>query len=491
MNRFSIGVRLAISFSFLVSILIVIGWLGLNRMDSVNADLNDISYRRWAKVQLAQEVSAYSNLNDRLLEGAILTGKDAEVASLLANRGRNVSQISEIIQKLNKQIESPRERELLRQVEEDRSVSLESIAHITDSLRNGKIDQARETMVTEVIPHLDTLRAAWDSFTQFEEAQMRQARDQSEAHYAVARRLTTLLILLAFLTATAIAIFITRAMVREVAERERAKQEIRKLNDDLEKKVAGRTEELARAIRHLETEVTERRRKEEDLLRLAAIVECSEDSIIATDLNGRITDWNAGAEKVFKYSRAEAVGMPVTIIAPPERRHEPFETLAKIRKGAGVIQLETVRMTQNGKPVHVSLTVSPIRDRAGRLTGLGRHRSRHHRTDRNGSGAAPLRSELSLGDRKLPVWSAANFAGRPHPARESSRRKDAGLQLGKRASWLQHGQRYLPPPSGPRQGDRTGSRHGVPQGRRSRVEAPQRLAHHGAVQQPRGEKSSG
>ena len=148
MNRFSIGVRLAISFSFLVSILIVIGWLGLNRMDSVNADLNDISYRRWAKVQLAQEVSAYSNLNDRLLEGAILTGKDAEVASLLANRGRNVSQISEIIQKLNKQIESPRERELLRQVEEDRSVSLESIAHITDSLRNGKIDQARETMVT-------------------------------------------------------------------------------------------------------------------------------------------------------------------------------------------------------------------------------------------------------------------------------------------------------------------------------------------------------
>jgi two-component system cell cycle sensor histidine kinase/response regulator CckA len=369
MNRFSIGVRLAISFSFLVSILIVIGWLGLNRMDSVNADLNDISYRRWAKVQLAQEVSSYSNLNDRLLEGAILTGKDAEIASLLANRGRNVSQITEIIQKLNKQIESPRERELLGQVDEDRSVSLESIAHVTDLLRNGKIDQARETMVTEVIPHLDALRAAWDSFTQFEEAQMRQARDQSQAHYAVARRLTTLLILLAFLTATAIAIFITRAMVREVAERERAKQEIRKLNDDLEKKVAGRTEELARAIRHLETEVTERRRKEEDLLRLAAIVECSEDSIIATDLNGRITDWNAGAEKVFRYSRAEAVGMPVTIIAPPERRHEPFETLAKIRKGAGVIRLETVRMRQNGRPVHVSLTVSPIRDQAGRLTG--------------------------------------------------------------------------------------------------------------------------
>jgi len=369
MNRFSIGVRLAISFGFLVSILIAIGWLGLNRMDRVNADLNDISYRRWAKVQLAQEVSSYASLNDRLLEGAVLTGKETDMASLLADRARNISQITEIIQKLNKEIESPRERELLRKVEEDRSVSLESMARITDLLKEGKLDPAREAMVTEVIPHIDALHADWDGFTQFEEAQMRQARDQSEANYTVARRLTALLILLALLTAAAIAIFITRAMVREVAERERAKQEIRKLNDDLEKKVAGRTEELARAIRHLEIEVTERRRKEEDLLRLAAIVECSEDSIIATDLNGRITDWNAGAEKMFRYPRAEAVGMPVTIIAPPERRNEPFETLAKIKKGAGVIRLETVQMTQNGRPVHVSLTVSPIRDQAGRLTG--------------------------------------------------------------------------------------------------------------------------
>ena len=394
MNRFSIGVRLAISFSFLISILIVVGWLGLNRMDRVNADLNDISYRRWAKVQLAQEVVSYSDLNDRLLEGAILTGKKEEIASLVANRGRNVSHITEIIQTLNKQIESPKEREFLRRVDQERSVALESIARITDLLNDGKLDQAREMMATDVIPHLDALRDAWDSFTQFDESQMRQARDQSQANYAVARRLTALLILLAFFAATAVSIFITRAMVREVEERERAKRETRKLNDDLEKKVAGRTEELARAIRHLETEVTERRRKEEDLLRLAAIVECSEDSIIATDLHGRITDWNGGAEKVFGYSRAEAVGMPVTIIAPPERRHEPLETLTKIRKGAGVIQLETVRMRQDGKPVHVSLTVSPIRDQAGRLTGSAA--IARDTTDRIEMEAALRRSEANF-----------------------------------------------------------------------------------------------
>ncbi len=369
MNRSSIGVRLAIAFSFLVSILIVVGWLGLSRMDRINADLNDINYRRWAKVQLAQQAISYSQLSSRLLEGAILTAQPEEIASLLAQRERNAGRITEIVQKLDKQVESARERELLRQVENARSAALESIARITGLLKSGKLEQAREMMAGEVLPRVDALQDAWNGFTQFEESQMRHARDQSQANYTIGRRLTTLLILLAFLAAIAIAIYVTRAMVREVEERERAKREIRKLNDDLEKKVAGRTEELARAIRYLENEVTERRRKEEDLLRLAAIVECSQDSIIATDLDGRITNWNAGAEKIFGYARADAVGMPVTIIAPPERRHEPLETLAKIRKGAGVIQLETVRMRQDGQPVHVSLTVSPIRDRAGRLTG--------------------------------------------------------------------------------------------------------------------------
>src|SRR5579872_3217048 len=319
MNRISIGVRLAIAFSFVVSILIVVGWLGLNRMARINADLNDINYRRWARLQLAQEAITYSNLNNRLLHGALLSGRQEEAASLLDQRERNVQRIADIVQTLNKEVESARERELLRQLDQERAAALEGIARITGLLKGGKFDQARVVMTNDVIPRIDALHDAWNYFTQFEALQMQQARDQSQANYSSARRLTTWLILLAFLAATSIGIFVTRAMVREVEQRERTKREARKLNDDLEKKVAERTEELARAIRHLETEATERRRKEEDLLRLAAIVECSEDAIIAADLDGKITDWNAGAEKMFGYSRAEAVGMPVTIIAPPER----------------------------------------------------------------------------------------------------------------------------------------------------------------------------
>src|SRR5260370_904387 len=369
MNRVSIGVRLAMAFSFVVSILIVVGWFGLNRMARINADLNDINYRRWSKVQLAQEALTYSNMNNRLLQGAILSGRKEEIASLLEQRERNIKRVTDIIQTLNLRVESTKERELLQELEQERTATLEGITRVIDLLQGGKSEPARLVMANEVIPRIDTLHDTWNYFTQFEALQMQNARDQSQANYASARRFPTCLILFAFLCAAGIGVFATRAMVREVEERERTKLEARKLKDDLERKVAERTEALARAIRHLEGEVTERRRKEEDLLRLAAIVECSEDAIIAADLDGKITDWNAGAERMFGYSRAEATGMPVSIIVPPELRHEPVQILAKVRKGVGVTNQETLRLRQDGKPVHVSLTVSPIRDQSGRLTG--------------------------------------------------------------------------------------------------------------------------
>src|SRR5690348_3946727 len=369
MKRISIGVRLSIAFSIVVSIVIAVGWSGLNRMARINADLNDISYRRWSKIQLAQEAVIYSNLNNRLLQGAILSVRQEQVAPLLDQRQRNSRRITDIFQTLQKAVESPRERELLRRLDEERTATTEAVGRVTDLLQAGKIQQARTLMAGDVILQIDALHDTWTRFTQFQEQQMEQARDQSQANYAKARRLTSWLIVLAFLAAAGIGVFVTRAMVREVEQRERTKQEARKLNDDLEKKVAERTEELARAIRHLESEATERRRKEEDLLRLAAIVECSEDAIIAADLSGKITDWNPGAQRMFGYARAEAVGMPVTLLASPDRKKEAREILARIRKGAGVINQETVRVRQDGKSVHVSLTVSPIRNQAGRLTG--------------------------------------------------------------------------------------------------------------------------
>jgi PAS domain S-box-containing protein len=106
--------------------------------------------------------------------------------------------------------------------------------------------------------------------------------------------------------------------------------------------------------------------------RLAAIIESSDDAIVAKDLNGIITSWNRGAERIFGYTEAEAAGKPITIIIPPERLDEEPTILARIRSGERVDHYETVRRRKDGTLIDVSLTVSPIKDAKGRIAGASK-----------------------------------------------------------------------------------------------------------------------
>ena len=105
---------------------------------------------------------------------------------------------------------------------------------------------------------------------------------------------------------------------------------------------------------------------------LAAIVEWSQDAIIGKSLDGIIHSWNRGAERVFGYSAAEAVGQHITFIIPEERRTEEGEVMARIRAGLPVSHFETVRRTKDGRLIEISLGVSPIRDAAGRVIGASK-----------------------------------------------------------------------------------------------------------------------
>ena len=119
--------------------------------------------------------------------------------------------------------------------------------------------------------------------------------------------------------------------------------------------------------------------------RLAAIVESSDDAIISKDLNGIITSWNRAAERIFGYMAGEAIGRPVTIIIPPERRNEEQVVIARIRSGKSVEHFETVRVRKDGAPIEVSISVSPIRDAAGTVVGaskIARDITEHRRLDR-------------------------------------------------------------------------------------------------------------
>jgi two-component system, cell cycle sensor histidine kinase and response regulator CckA len=115
-------------------------------------------------------------------------------------------------------------------------------------------------------------------------------------------------------------------------------------------------------------DITGRNRAEHER-QLAAIVESSGDAIIARDLNGMITSWNKGAEGIFGYAAPEVIGQPLSVLVPPERSGEIAQIMERLKRGEQVDHHETVRLAKNGRHVQVSLTVSPIRDKHGKLVG--------------------------------------------------------------------------------------------------------------------------
>ena len=119
-------------------------------------------------------------------------------------------------------------------------------------------------------------------------------------------------------------------------------------------------------------DVTRQKKLEEAALRLAAIVESSDDAIASKDLNGIITSWNRSAEKLFGYKSEEIVGKPVTIIIPPELHHDEHMILSKIRRGEKIDHFETIRLHKNGERIEVSLTISPVKDESGKVIGAAK-----------------------------------------------------------------------------------------------------------------------
>ncbi|MDD5142341.1 PAS domain S-box protein [Methanoregula sp.] len=116
-------------------------------------------------------------------------------------------------------------------------------------------------------------------------------------------------------------------------------------------------------------DITDRKRAEEERAILASIVEHSEDAIIGKSLTGIILSWNAGAAKMYGYSAEEAIGRHVSMLLPLEREYDLSDILEPIRQGVPVIQRDSVRMKKDGQLIHVSLTISPIKDRNGMLIG--------------------------------------------------------------------------------------------------------------------------
>jgi PAS domain S-box-containing protein len=116
----------------------------------------------------------------------------------------------------------------------------------------------------------------------------------------------------------------------------------------------------------------ERKQVDDARAKLAAIVESSDDGIVSKDLNGVVTSWNKGAERIFGYKAEEMIGRPITTIIPPHLHSDEPVILSKIQSGERIDHFETVRVAKNGDLIDVSLTISPVKDENGRVVGAAK-----------------------------------------------------------------------------------------------------------------------
>lgn len=119
-------------------------------------------------------------------------------------------------------------------------------------------------------------------------------------------------------------------------------------------------------------DITETKKTHETQAMLAAIVNSSDDAIISKDLNGIITSWNLSAAKMFGYTSEEAIGKHISLIIPKDRLHEEAEIIRNIKEGNKIDHIETIRVRKDGTEINISLTVSPIKNRYGKVVGASK-----------------------------------------------------------------------------------------------------------------------
>ena len=164
---------------------------------------------------------------------------------------------------------------------------------------------------------------------------------------------------------------------------------------------------LEEVNRKLAEEIAERKWAEQVRSRLSAVVESSDDAIISKTLEGIITSWNRGAENIFGYSSAEALGKSMRMLLPPERVNEESDILERIGRGESVEHFETVRVRKDGQKVDVSVTISPIRDDSGAIVGasnIARDVTEHKRAEQ------ALKKSLATSEAALQELADQKFA---------------------------------------------------------------------------------
>jgi PAS domain S-box-containing protein len=163
---------------------------------------------------------------------------------------------------------------------------------------------------------------------------------------------------------------------------------------------------LNERISQLNREIFDRKQAARESALLSAFVDSSTDAIISKNLHGVIMSWNKGAERLYAFTARDAIGRPITITIPPERLEEEPAILRRLGRGES-IHMETVRLRKDSTRLHVSLTISPVRDAEGRIIGASKIA---HDISTCRPGRSPARSERGIEARECRSTAVRPFS---------------------------------------------------------------------------------
>jgi signal transduction histidine kinase len=332
-----LAIRLGLAFGILIALLITVGDLGLSRMNRINADLQEIMGRQWAKLQLAREMAEYSNRNSRITMEIFLLKDTKEIDTLLALRAENTRKISSSVASLERLCESAEEKRALAVVKEARTPYVESYQralHLLVDERNR--DAAVAVMSQQATPALLKYHAALDDFVRFEGDRLELSARQSGIRYTAARRLALFMIAIAVVVAGAISLSVIRRMVQEITARLQAEKE-------------------GLLTAHRQAEV---------------FINAVPSILIGMNQDLQITRWNSAAARAFGLVGAEVLGKRLTECGVRWLRPDMPEEVQSWSTERGSRRCDRVPFEMKGETRLLGLTITSLQVAVERFTEL-------------------------------------------------------------------------------------------------------------------------